>query len=528
VHEILKNTLSNPVKRIHTDNGGEYDYDLMAEYLDEEGIELTSTAPYNPRRNGVDERANRTVMNKVREILLRFENWLDAVRQGTYLHNRTPPTHSGGATPYQNSFLGVHLLSVTSAYLAALCMLQYLMKTARSCSKISQICVVAVLSWNPVQSLGFRQRCPDGTIDRYQAILVALGCLQRQSGYDEIFSPVVDFSTVRTALTLAFNDNEHVHHVDVTGAFLHGYLSKPLYMMLPTWFEDGSRKICKLKESIHELMQAPRIWHQHLREHLSELNFKPVAYTECLFERATKNTRIHMLVYVDDVLLISKSTALIQEVKSKLPNQVQDHRSWTSNIFSRCQYSNFAKQFFRAPGRLNSRNSYIDEMLDCKTCPSPMDPCSLITLSQALNSTESLLSSSLHAMSRTAIGQLLYLKTKTKTDIAVAVGVLARQVSAPAEVHWTAVKRILRYLTGTMMHGLHIAPTNDQLIGHADANWGGESDVKSVSGFVITLGNVPVSWGSRKLAAVALSSTEAEYAIAYLKLQRKPSGWEDW
>jgi hypothetical protein len=113
---------------------------------------------------------------------------------------------------------------------------------------------------------------------------------------------------------------------------------------------------------------------------------------------------------------------------------------------------------------------------------------------------------------RTAIGKTLYLTTKTRPDIAVAVEVLARQVSAPAEVHWTAVKRILRYLKGTMMYGLHIAPTNDQLIGHADADWGGESGRKSVSGFIITLGNVPVSWGSNKQTAAALSSTEAEYA----------------
>jgi hypothetical protein len=63
-----------------------------------------------------------------------------------------------------------------------------------------------------------------------------------------------------------------------------------------------------------------------------------------------------------------------------------------------------------------------------------------------------------------------------------------------------------------MMYGLHIVPTNDQLIGLADADWGGESDHKSVSGFVITLGNVPVSWGRKKQTAVALSSTEAEYA----------------
>jgi Integrase core domain len=60
VHKILKNIFSNPVKRLHTDNDGEYDNDLMKENLAEEGIELTRTDPYNPRSTGVAERANCT------------------------------------------------------------------------------------------------------------------------------------------------------------------------------------------------------------------------------------------------------------------------------------------------------------------------------------------------------------------------------------------------------------------------------------------------------------------------------------
>jgi hypothetical protein len=79
-------------------------------------------------------------------------------------------------------------------------------------------------------------------------------------------------------------------------------------------------------------------------------------------------------------------------------------------------------------------------------------------------------------------------------------------------IHFTAVKRILRYLKGTSDYGIRICPTTDKLIGHADSDWAGESDRKSVSGFVATLGDVPVAWWSKKQAAVALSSTEAEYA----------------
>jgi hypothetical protein len=114
---------------------------------------------------------------------------------------------------------------------------------------------------------------------------------------------------------------------------------------------------------------------------------------------------------------------------------------------------------------------------------------------------------------RMAIGQLLYLTMKTRRDIAVAVGILSRNVASPTELHWAAVKRLLRYLKGTQDYGIHISSQSDTLVVHADADWGGESDRKSVSGFVITIGCVPISWRSRKQTAIALSITEAEYAI---------------
>jgi hypothetical protein len=121
------------------------------------------------------------------------------------------------------------------------------------------------------------------------------------------------------------------------------------------------------------------------------------------------------------------------------------------------------------------------------------------------------LSHDLHSTYGTAIGQLLYLMTRTRPDIAAAVGVLARQVACPTRIHLTAVKRVLRYLKGTSDYGIRIYPTTDKLIGHSETDWAGESDRESVSGFVATLGDVSVAWWSKKRTAVA-SSTEAEYA----------------
>lgn len=105
------------------------------------------------------------------------------------------------------------------------------------------------------------KRNPDSTVERYKARLVVVENLQRPDDYDETFSPVVDFTTVRTALTSAVHTRSHIHHVDVTGAFLYGDLAETIYMTLTSGFEDPSKPdmVCHLQNSLYGLKQAPRI-----------------------------------------------------------------------------------------------------------------------------------------------------------------------------------------------------------------------------------------------------------------------------
>ena len=88
-------------------------------------------------------------------------------------------------------------------------------------------------------------------------------------------------------------------------------------------------------------------------------------------------------------------------------------------------------------------------------------------------------------------------------------------MSNPGTEHWTALKRVLRYIKGTLDVGLQFNGCSQEsvdLIGYADADWAGDiTERKSTSGYVFKVCGALVSWRSKRQEVIALSSTEAEY-----------------
>ncbi|CAM8975301.1 unnamed protein product [Rhodiola kirilowii] len=113
------------------------------------------------------------------------------------------------------------------------------------------------------------------------------------------------------------------------------------------------------------------------------------------------------------------------------------------------------------------------------------------------------------------IGSLLYL-TASRLDIAYAVGVCARYQADPKKSHLLQVKRIIKYVCGTVDFGIwYTKDTNPHLVGYCDADWAGNAkDRKSTSGGCFFLGNNLVSWFSKKQNSISLSTAEAEYIAA--------------
>ncbi|CAN6694397.1 unnamed protein product [Malus baccata var. baccata] len=115
------------------------------------------------------------------------------------------------------------------------------------------------------------------------------------------------------------------------------------------------------------------------------------------------------------------------------------------------------------------------------------------------------------ALYRSVVGALQYL-TFTRPDIAFSVHQVCQFMHCPMESHFIAVKRILRYLQGTMDYGVHLSKGDLCLTAFSDANWDGDpNDRRSTTGLVVYLGSSPISWSSKKQNTVSKSSTEAEY-----------------
>uniref|UniRef100_I1PRH8 Reverse transcriptase Ty1/copia-type domain-containing protein n=1 Tax=Oryza glaberrima TaxID=4538 RepID=I1PRH8_ORYGL len=160
-------------------------------------------------------------------------------------------------------------------------------------------------------------------------------------------------------------------------------------------------------------------------------------------------------------------------------------------------------------GRYAQRIVESAGLKDCNPCATPMEE----RLKLSRDSTAPPVDATEY---RRLVGSLRYL-VHTRPDLAFAVGFVSRFMERPTEEHMVAVKRILRYVAGTMEYGLHYKREKEEqrLIGYSDSDLAGDIDTRrSTSGMLFFLDSSLVSWQSIKQRVVALSSCEAEYVAA--------------
>nr|GEU97366.1 ribonuclease H-like domain-containing protein [Tanacetum cinerariifolium] len=277
----------------------------------------------------------------------------------------------------------------------------------------------------------------DWTLSRYKARLVANGSSQQLVvDFNETFSPVVTPATIRIVLSLTVSCKLPIYQLDIKNAFLNGDLSETVYVHRPPGLVDARfpNHVCHLQRSLYGLKQTPR---------------SQVAY---------------LLLYVDDIILTASSTTFLKQLIDSLHREFDMIDLEKLNFFGISDVRN-------STGLFLSQRKYALQLLErahminCNPSQTPVDTESKLGSDGVLVQDPT--------MYRSLAGGLYYL-TFTRLDLSYAVQQIFLYMHDPREPHLAALKRILRYVQGTLDLGLYLyASSATSLVGYTDADWAG-------------------------------------------------------
>ncbi|GLU08142.1 hypothetical protein SLE2022_250670 [Rubroshorea leprosula] len=346
----------------------------------------------------------------------------------------------------------------------------------------------------------------DGSVEHYKARLVAKGFTQEYGiDYEETFAPVARLTSVRSLLAIAAIRRWKLFQMDVKNAFLNGDLEEEVYMKPPAGLHHPLNKVCRLRRALYGLKQSPRAWYAKFSATVSEFGFTSSPHDTALFIRKTARGMVLLLLYVDDMISTGDDVAGVEELKQSLSQKFEMKDLGVLSYFLGLEVTSSDDGYLLSQVKYASDLVSKAELNDGKSVSTPLEPNVKLTPMDGSPLSDP-------TRYRQLVGSLVYLTT-TRPDIAYVVHIVSQFMAAPRSTHYAAVLRIIRYVKGTLFHGLHFSANSSPVLrAYSDADWAGDpSDRRYTTGYCLFLGNSLISWRSKKQAIPSHSSTEAEY-----------------
>lgn len=288
----------------------------------------------------------------------------------------------------------------------------------------------------------------DGEVIRNNARLICKGYAQEEGeDYEDTFALVSRLEGVRMLLAFVAFKGFKVYQMDVKSTFLNGILEEEVYIRLPDGFALSKDKdmVCKLHKELYGLKKSPRTWFERLHGHLIKIGFQRTSEDRNFYLKTKGDKVLIVEVFVDDIIFRGNDDmcmtfademkeefemSLIGEIKKFIGFQVQQLEG--GNFISQSKYVKEVLKTFR---KEDNKLIGTPMVIGCRLSKEDDSP--------SLDEKEY----------RSMIGKLHYV-VHSRLDISHAVGLVARFQKSPKETHMIAVKRIFRYLRGTIDYGL--------------------------------------------------------------------------
>ena len=195
----------------------------------------------------------------------------------------------------------------------------------------------------------------------------------------------------------------------------------------------------------------------------------------------------YCLVYVDDLILTGNNSVFVANIIDQLG------QTFSIKDLGPLHFFLGVEVIPTADGLFLTQHKYIRDLLAKTSMDGARDITTPLSTSVSLQLNDG--SSSVDSIEFCkVIGALQYLSF-TRPDISFAVNKLSQFMHRPTQIHWTATKRLLRYLKNTIFYGINIRKTSSPtLTCFSDADWAGSmDDRKSTSAYLFFLGNTPIS-----------------------------------